>query len=282
MDIYQAIWDADMKGNGLQPIMANGQGDKTQGYVVVNTDNCGSKHHILQEVHIPDQKRKSYQLVEKLFDNYTLNQWRMEKNTPDELQEVEEFLKMAIGSLPLQLAKKFIEEKLNYVFSGEEWYSYLYTLWFNQFDWETSQDLSGFEHVFVGEQKGKKLVGHHFWYKYWLEDNLHDQIEMNCALQDENQHVTPYVVTLGYHLRAYDEKKRRSIRIGKKRCAFFVGLSGEGLLALGTVRALSVGTVPDEFVLNNVRYKLELYRSPDGKSIRTFYPIPLIENTGSI
>lgn len=277
MDIFQEIWTADMEGNGLQPILSTEDGDQSLGYVIVDTEICDSEHHILKEVFIPEHKRKSYELVEKLFDNYTLNQTKKEKNTLTELKEVEAFLRMAIDSPPCCLAKQFIEEKTNQNLSEKQWYTYLHNLWFRQFDWEMAKDLSGFEHVFIGEQKRRKLVGHHFWYKYWLEDKenqTEDQIEMTCALQDENHHITPYVVTLGYHLNTYDDKKRNYIKIGKKRCAFFVGISAEGLLALGTVRALPDGMVPENCVINGVPYKLELFRSPDGKSIRTFYPIP--------
>jgi poly(U)-specific endoribonuclease len=56
MDIYQAIWDADMEGNGLQPIPSAKNGDKTQGFVVVDTE---SEHHILKEVCIPDRKKEA-------------------------------------------------------------------------------------------------------------------------------------------------------------------------------------------------------------------------------
>jgi poly(U)-specific endoribonuclease len=231
-------------------------------------------------VHIPERKRSSYQLIEKLFDNYILNQTNKEKNTTNKLKEVEEFLTMAIHSPPCRIAKKFIEEKSNKEFNELQWYTYVHDLWFRQFTWESGKDLSGFEHVFVGEQKGRKLVGHHFWYKYWLEDNANltehhrDQIEMTCTHLEQKQ-ASPHVITIGYHLNAFDFNKRRFIKIIKKRCAFFVGLSAEGLLALGTVRAMPQEFAPEDFIINDVHYKLELFRSPDGKSIRTFYPIYL-------
>jgi poly(U)-specific endoribonuclease len=243
----------------------------------VDPKECHPEHHIFKEVYIPERKKYSYQLIEKLFDNYILNQTKKEKTTLNESKEIDEFLRMTIESAPCRLAKRFIEEKTNRCYSEKNWYTHLHNLWFRPFNWETLKDVSGFEHVFIGEQKGRKLVGHHFWYKYWMEDNLNpdmDQIDMTCALQQE--HPSPYVVTLGYHLKAYDQKKRRVVKIGKKKCAFLVGLSAEGLLSLGTVRALLDGMVPDEIMIDDKRYKLELYRSPDKKSIRTFYPIPIM------
>lgn len=279
MDIYQAIWDADMKNNGIPPISIAENGDISEGYVIVDMESCTSEHHILKEVIIPDRKRGSYQLVEKLFDNYSLNQRYKEKNTPSKSKEVEEFLIMSINSPPMKIAKIFIEKKSNKEFNQAEWYTYLHDLWFRQFNWESGKDLSGFEHVFIGEQRRRKLIGHHFWYKYWLEDNADlnkhnkDQIELICMNTNEQKVAAPYAITIGYNLNAFDYEKRRFIKIFKNHCAFFVGISAEGLLALGTVRALPHEDVPENFVINDKNFKLELFMSPDRKSIRTFYPL---------
>lgn len=281
MNIYQEIWDADMKGNGLRPITADEARDPSEGYVVVDTEGCGPDHQIFKEVCLPDRKRNSYQMIEKLFDNYTLNQLYREKNTKSESKEVEEFLLMVINSTPVKIAKKFIEEKTNKELNETDWYNYLHNLWFRQFNWESGKDLSGFEHVFIGEQKRRKLVGHHFWYKYYMEDNAgfnkqnRDQIELTCLNQSEQSFAAPDAIIVGFHLRAYDYEKRRFIKILKKKCAFFAGISAEGLLALGTVRSIGQQDALERISVNNRHYDLELFMSPDGKSIRTFYPIPV-------
>ncbi|WP_052352974.1 hypothetical protein [Neobacillus dielmonensis] len=278
MDIYHAIWEADQKGSGLLPITAAEIGDPNQGYVVVDLEACSPDHQVFKEVEIPDRKRHSYKLVERLFDNYTLSHYSREKNSSNESKEVKEFLQMAIDSPPVKLAKNYIEEKNKKCFTEMQWYTHLHDLWFRQYDCESGKDLSGFEHVFVGEQRKRRLEGHHFWYKYWLEDqsdlnNHHpDQIELKCEYFGE-QKGAPFVVTFGYRLQAFDYQKRRFFRVGKNHCAFLVGISAEGLLALGTVRALKHKDVPEEIVINDATFKLELFMSPDGKSIRTFYPI---------
>ena len=41
-------------------------------------------------------------------------------------------------------------------------------------------------------------------------------------------------------------------------------------MALGTVRFFERGRV--ETTINGARYQIELYRSPDGRSLRTFFP----------
>ena len=41
-------------------------------------------------------------------------------------------------------------------------------------------------------------------------------------------------------------------------------------MALGTGRFFERGRV--ETTINGARYRIELYRSPDGRSLRTFFP----------
>lgn len=279
MDIYHRIWEVDMQSNGIMPILPDENRNHSKGYVVVDGDIRTPEHQVLREVHIPDGKRRSYQLVEKLFDNYRLNQYSREKETRKEFNEVREFLTNVMQSPPLKMARKFVEEKLNKTFTDLQWFAHLQQLWFRKFDLESGRDISGFEHVFIGEQKRKMLLGHHFWFKYWLEDNGKlnhhhiDQIEM----KDNNPQYAPepgapYIITAGYRLKAFDFEKKRFVKISKSRCGFFIGTSPEGLLALGTIRALFPEDAPHYISFNGTPYKLELYMSPDGKSIRTFYP----------
>ncbi len=43
-------------------------------------------------------------------------------------------------------------------------------------------------------------------------------------------------------------------------------------MALGTVRCYIEARAPKETVINNAKYALKVYRSPDNRSMRTFYP----------
>lgn len=280
MNIYQEIWDADMQGNGIRPISSGETGNESEGYVVVNTESCEPQHHVIQDLHIPGSKKRSYELVERLFNNYTLNQKKREfNNTLDESREIEEFLNMAIESPPLKKAKQFIEQRDNAEYTQLQWYTHLHDIWFRTFQTKSGKDLSGFEHVFIGEQKGKKLGGHHFWYKYWLEDNADanethtDQIQMTCSVSSDKTSPNPDVVTVGYKLEAYDYEKKEFVKLTKNIGGFFVGLSAEGILALGTARFTPQGYAPKDAIINGTHYVLELFRSPDNKSLRTFYPV---------
>ena len=275
-NIYQAIWDADMEQNGIKPVSSKEEGNETDGYVVVDLETCQPQHNVFKEVSIPDKKKNSYELVTKLFNNYSLNQKKKENNTLDEEKEVEEFLKMAIETKPMELAKQYIEENSNKTYSDLQWYTYLHDIWFRQFNSQSGMDLCAFEHVFVGEQKGTKLGGHHFWYKYWLEDNAsveNDHILMSCPI-DKNKNPSNHdAITVGYSVDAFDYEKQQFTKLFKKIGGFFVGLSAEGIIALGTVRFTPQSFAPKDAVINNVHYQLKLFRSPDNKSMRTFYPV---------
>jgi poly(U)-specific endoribonuclease len=78
------------------------------------------------------------------------------------------------------------------------------------------------------------------------------------------------VVTLAYSWDAYDVETRQRRRLYNPIGGFWVGCSIEGLLALGTVRFFERGRI--ETTINGARYEIELYRSPDGRSLRTFFP----------
>ncbi|MFC7440764.1 hypothetical protein [Laceyella putida] len=277
-NIYQEIWDADMRGNGLKAVNKKEEGNPAAGFVVVRdipvTDPEEQRNHcVFQEVVIPEHKQASYRLVEKLFDNYTLNQKHPEPHCTVEALEVKEFLLHAIASEPMRLCRRFIERKRG-PFSDQQWYDYLHEIWFLHYDTANGVDLTGFEHVFVGEQGRKKeLGGHHFWYKYYLEDQAgeNDQI-IYLGPKGKNPN-TPDIVIIAYQIEAIDDVANRKVTLYKEKNGFFVGLSAEGLLALATVRFSykSVATI------NQVRYRLHLHKSPDQRSIRTFFPVFLAE-----
>lgn len=278
MNIYQEIWNADMKGNGLKPILPEETGDESQGYVVVDTKNCNPQQHIIQKVVIPKEKEESYRLVEKLFNNYSLDESKNERNTLDESKEVEQFLDMAIKSEPLKIAKKYIEEKANHEYTYLQWYTYLHDIWFRQFNSDNGRDLSGFEHIFIGEEKGRTLNGYHFWYKYYIDDSIlndqnKDEINLICSIRPNETSPKPDVVTIAYTIDAYDYEQKRFVKLVKAKGGFFVGLSAEGLLALGTVRFTPQAFAEKDAVINNIHYELKLFRSNDTKSMRTFYPV---------
>lgn len=289
MNIYQEIWDADQTGNGVKAILSDQAGDPEKGFVKVAAVASGeAEFKVLPDVRIPASKMRTYELVRALFDNYALDERDSEFETPTEREEVHNLLSAIVDSAPMQVARRYVEESTNTVVSTERWYSTLLELWFRRFSQGGDPELSGFEHVFVGEQEGSKVQGYHFWYKYYLDDGLASEIDRNRlpGFKDDRigylrgqygkgQENFPESVTISFKWYAPDYDRKAVRPLTKPIGGFFVGCSVEGLMAIGTVRAHLGARAPKEAVINGARYDLKLFRSQNNQNIRTFYPVYL-------
>jgi hypothetical protein len=287
MNIYQEIWDADQTGSGVKPVLDGQNGDSEHGYVKVAVKASGEpEFKVLKEVKIPESKMRSYNLVKELFDNYALPERDPESETPQEREEVHNLLSAIVDSAPMQVARHYVEESTNTVVSSERWYATLLELWFRRFSQGGDPDLSGFEHVFVGEQQGANVQGYHFWYKYFLDDGFPSIIDRNRfpgfqddrivylrGQYDNGQENFPESVTISYKWNAPDYERKAIRPLTKPKGGFFVGCSVEGLMAIGAVRAHLGARAPKEAVINGARYDLKLFRSDNNQNIRTFYPV---------
>ncbi len=298
MDIYQEIWNADQTGSGVKPILDNQNGDPAQGYVKVAAVATGEREfQVLSDVQIPASKMRTYDLVRALFDNYALAETDPEFETPQEREEVHNLLSAIVDTAPMQVARQYVENSTNTVVSSERWYATLLELWFRRFSKGGDPDLSGFEHVFVGEQEGGKVQGYHFWYKYYLDDGLASTIERSRlpGFKDDRivylrgqygngQEKFPESVTISFKWDAPDYDRGALRPLTKPKGGFYVGCSVEGLMAIGTVRAHLGARAPKEAAINGARYDLKLFRSDNNQNIRTFYPVylgPAGDDTGS-
>ena len=291
--IYQEIWNADQSQNGIEAILDTETGSKEQGYVKVNSgleESTDQALKILTEVYIPPEKTKTYDLCKKLFNNYTLAEPMPEFDTPQERQEVHDFVNAIIETKPMEVARQYIEYETASTVSRERWYNTIIEMWFRRFSSGGDPELSGFEHVVVGEQEKSKVQGYHFWWKYYLDDGFASQVDDGIAIptppgldndrikyhgskQKEGQLQFPESVTISYRWYAPDYLKKALRPLFKKIGGFFVGCSVEGLMALGTVRAHKGVRSPQIAVIEGARYDMKLYHSPNGQHIRTFYPI---------
>jgi len=284
--IYQEIWDADQDLNGIQPILKTDPRDKDRGYVVVEEPlvfDGNQEFTMLSEVVIPDSKRTTYELVKKLFDNYSLNQSKPEKNiTDEEKAEVAAFINAIKDTAPMKLARKFIEAVKGAVITDEEWYDSIFKIWFEIYDFsDSTPNRSGFEHVFVGEQNGNEIGGYHFWYKYYLDDkategyaNGKDNINYLGTRyfgNDEEGVSNPNAVTFRYEWDAFDFENGGTEKLYKSTGGFDVGYSAEGLIALGMVCFYDPRSVKTT-VIDNVKLEYKLFKAgPGDSSINTFY-----------
>ncbi|MFG1289859.1 hypothetical protein [Xanthobacter versatilis] len=292
-EIYRAIWDADQSGSGIKAIFDDMAGDASDGFVKVAREALrpgpvSSEVKLLGDVVIPQNKARSYDLVRRLFNNYALDEKLTEVETPQEREEVHDLLEGIVETAPMQVARLYVQEATGTTVTHERWYSTLLELWFRPFMDGDRPSLSGFEHVFVGEQKGSVVNGYHFWYKYWLDDGFastmedgperfpglkDDRIVYQRSKENKGEDRFPESVTIGYQWEAPDYERRAVRPLTKPTGGFFVGCSVEGLMAIGTVRAHLGARAPKEAVINGARYDLKLFRSPDNQHVRTFYPM---------
>ncbi|YBV93564.1 hypothetical protein M1D53_28970 (plasmid) [Bacillus sp. PK9-021] len=304
MNYYNDIWQEDMKQNGLIPLLKgtnDNEKDEEEGYVVVlNPFPEGSEAtsrdkqvNVLEEVCIPKKKRESYKLFKALHDNYD---WRHGKKdeTPDgEWKEVNEFLEFAIDTEPMKIARNYAIEKgeIQPNPTKEEWINFLKSIWFRQYRGDST---SAFEHIFIGEQGWEvdeedeppegteyKLDGHHSWYHYYINDGPYEITEEEDAIfflkhvevQRSETSNKAEVITIRYIYTKKDENN--SEKLYKDKGGFFVGLSTEGLLAMGTVAFLeSKEQRKDKFKINinNEEYTL-VVAIKEGGVFRTFFPM---------
>jgi poly(U)-specific endoribonuclease len=280
-DIYQQIWDADQAHAGLRAVKKGQPIDaatRDHGYVVVDeAKNAGPEHRLLVELVIPPGKAVSYKRVEVLFNNYTLDQTKPEVNFPDEEREVQAFIEAVYKTPPMEVARGYVSTQAGRSIATSEWWSILERVWFEQFDMGSNKDLSGFEHVIVGEQKQGKVQGYHFWYKYYLDENFRTDDEVVDTIkflrwEGKPGDTSPDVATLSYQWQAFDYERKVYRKLTKPIGGFWIGPSVEGLMAMGTVRCLAEALAPKKAVINDARYNLPLYRSPNDRNLRTFYP----------
>jgi poly(U)-specific endoribonuclease len=292
--IYQQIWDADLTGNGVRSVFDSktlSTEEQAAGYVKVNSKLDTSNDpdlRVLTAVSIPTSKMRTYDLCRQLFENYALDQQDVEVETPEEREEIHNLLQAIVDTAPMQVARNYVQSQIGTTVSKERWYSTLLELWFRRFTQESGRDLSAFEHVIVGEQKGAKVSGYHFWYKYYLDDGLarqvdggrnnfpglsDDRIVYLASEASDSQSSYPESVTISYRWKAPDYDAQRLRPLTKPTGGFFVGCSIEGLMAIGTVRAHVSARAPKEAVINGARYDLKVFRSDDNKNLRTFYPV---------
>jgi len=293
-DIYQQIWDADQNGNGVRPFFDDQpahDSDEATGFVKVNSrlnTDTSAILKVLPQVVIPASKMKTYDLCKKLFENYTLSEREKEVETPEEREEAHDFVDAIVDTPPMMVARAFVEQQTGTTITRDRWYTTVLELWFRSFSEGQNPDLSGFEHVLVGEQKGGVAEGYHFWWKYYLDDGFasavdgtrgnfpglsDDRITYLHSREESGQLVFPESVTISYKFDAPDYDRKAVRPLFKQTGGFFVGCSPEGLMALGTVRAHVGAHSPQQAIINGAQYELKFFPSPDKKNLRTFYPM---------
>jgi hypothetical protein len=286
--IYQQIWDADQSASGIPAIGPEESGNPVQGFVRVDEPaGTDPEHRLFAQVLIPGHKRRTYDLCKALFDNYRLDQSKPEDNRPEEARETLALLAAVAESPPMARARAQLENERNRIYSHDAWQELIFDVWFRQYDDGRNRDLSGFEHVAVGEQKAGAVNGHHFWYKYYLDDwaafSGEDDIDYEGPRYDGphrregrlsgSGREVPEVVTLAYRWDAFEFESRQRRSLHNPIGGFWVGCSIEGLMALGTIRFFQRGRI--ETTINGARYEMRSTAAPTARacarSFRAFW-----------
>ena len=272
-------------------MLDNEEGNPGIGFVKVNSnlEVDASDLRVLPEAVIPDSKKRTYDLCRALFDNYALAERDEEHDTPEEREEVHNFVHTIIDTAPMQVAREYVANATGTSITRERWYTTVLEMWFRKFQQGGDPHLTGFEHVVVGEQERGKVQGYHCWYKYYLDDGFARRVDGDHqdsfpALNDDRivylgselaagQKQYPESVTISFKWMAPDYDRDALRPLTKPIGGFFVGCSVEGLLALGTVRAHLGARAPKRAVINGAEYELKLFHGPERRSVRTFYPV---------
>lgn len=115
-------------------------------------------------------ERRSYKVLFDLLDNYERETGVAERVTPKELAENNAFLNAVIDTAPMRYAHVWLVKNKKFVGDMQGFKKKLESIWFGLYRRESRNDSSGFEHVFVGEEKNGKICGCHNWLQVYNEE----------------------------------------------------------------------------------------------------------------
>lgn len=119
-------------------------------------------------------RRPTYARFCSLLDNYNPDEGRKEVVTSQEKHEETAFIEEISRTAPIKYIHKYLASKGVISESNEEFKEMMRSLWFDLYGrGGGSRSSSAFEHVFVGEIKGRgenAVNGFHNWIQFYLEE----------------------------------------------------------------------------------------------------------------
>lgn len=115
-------------------------------------------------------RRPTYKAFIDLLDNYERETGVAETVTTEERRENMRFIEAIMRTAPMQFAKNYLQRKKLAPRDDREFKRVLHNVWFELYKREVQNDSSGFEHVFVGEEKNGKIIGFHNWIQFYREE----------------------------------------------------------------------------------------------------------------
>lgn len=306
--IYEELWDLDQAHDGCRVAARTAEDTwiPDDADIKLDLQGCASgKRHVdlatrplFAYVDPAVLRRPTYAALLALLDNYILDPYTPESETPDEEREIHDFLRIVAQTPVMQRALVYIREELGHPLSEASLQEHLRDLWFqtytNHYDRRVLTDASGFEHVFVGEgrydpRRGAEALGeisgYHSWIKFYLDESHRrvNYLGYQCGVRHLDHHSAPSSVTLQMLLYYTDLSGTVRAELFKKIGGFFVGTSPAFEIATGAVafHESVAGLFEDDrrrIRIHDEVYDLVLYRNvredgSRGEHIRSLYPV---------
>ena len=112
----------------------------------------------------------TFKLFFQLMDNYERGVGVCEDVTQEERRENWDFLNGIMETWPMQYAYNWLTKTQKFNGNASDFKRKLHELWFSLYRRESRGDSSGFEHVFVGEERDGKVTGLHNWIQIYAEE----------------------------------------------------------------------------------------------------------------
>ena len=299
--MFNTLWELDQQHNGLSVSLRDSSGSWIDENADMRLDEQGislnpssdSAPNPLIQIHDGAKlSGETYTTIRALFDNYEPLETKSEDvlgTNAEEDAEIDAFLnavmkteviKKALSQINLQR----LRPDANGVYTEAEFKQLLKHQWFALYTNHYSQPkphCSGFEHVFVGDHNGSKIGGHHFWWKYFLDEQNGEANSLGHKYKGPRGENYRWIATFRMQ---WDPKPGVSLKNPDQK-GFFVGCSPELMIAHGTLALLlekkNDGKHP-VIEFDGGRYELTLHANtvagtgdPDdrrGDQIRSVFP----------
>lgn len=133
-------------------------------------DNDAARDPLFTYVDAKVFERPTYKAFLALLDNYTSATGVREVVTVEEEQENFAFLKLIMETPVMKYCHNYLVATGKAPRDKEDFMRFLNDLWFGLYRRTTTNDSSGFEHVFLGEIKDGEVTGMHNWVQLYEEE----------------------------------------------------------------------------------------------------------------
>ncbi|XP_046401968.1 endoribonuclease CG2145-like [Ischnura elegans] len=116
-------------------------------------------------------EKQTIGLLQLLFDNFDPDVKEPEEVTPIEQYEVDRFLDAILKTPIMEITRNFLATKGYVSYDLRSFKEFMYEIWFQMYPrGKGKPNSSGFEHVFIGELKGRDIGGFHNWVRFYNEE----------------------------------------------------------------------------------------------------------------